>query len=461
MRIKNNKAFSFITSILLITLSICTFINCMIPIYIIENTFIIVFAIVGIFLLVSLIVNKPKLKHNIFDYISPFIFVGLSIFLYYIPFWFWRIVPIMFGIWSIVNSILCAITTYLYKNDGVKGWFLQIIYFIFYLCIGLFLIASPIFSFTTVGIIVGVYLLFLGFSILRDCINPNYFKNKNTSRRHKRVLLPLFIVAFVPQKVMNKINERIKKIDIDDKEKLDTAIQSGKRITRTSPDNHSSDIHLDNLKLKPNENMLEVFVHMSENTALGFGHCDICFNNTVISYGCYDEDSNRLFGTISDGVLVLNPRKEYIKYCLEQEGKILVGFEINITDEQAYNVKCQIKKMFSNTYRWYCDFEKSQQNNCNTDSNNFRDSASALYRKTGAIFYKFNSGKFKTYFVTGSNCVRVADFIVGASGIDSVGSGIITPGTYFTFLDSSFRRQDGIVKSEHVYLDAKNKLENK
>lgn len=459
MKIKDNKIIRIVIGILLIGLAICTFINFMVPIYLIQNAFVIIFAIVGIALTVSLISNKPKLKHNIVDYISPIIFIVLSIFLFYVPDWFWRIVPILFGIWSIINSLLCAVTTYIYKNDEVKGWLWQAIYSILYLMLGVMLIISPIFSFRTSGLIIGIYVLFFGVTVLRDCINPHYYTDeKKGKHRRKRVLLPIFLVAFVPQKVMNAINEQVKGITKEQKSELQNAVNSGKRITRTSPGDKDGKLHLDNAAVKRGENVLEVFVHMSENTAFGFGHCDICFNNTVISYGCYDEASNRLFGTVSDGVLVLNPRKEYIRYCLEQEGKILVGFELNVTDKQVYNIKNQIKKLFGDTYRWYCDLEQAQKEHMENSKLEFNDPASTLHRKTGAIFYKFKKGKFKTYFVTGANCVRVADFIVGASGIDSVGSGIITPGTYYAFLDDSFRRQDGVVKSEHVYLDPKNEI---
>ena len=46
---------------------------------------------------------------------------------------------------------------------------------------------------------------------------------------------------------------------------------------------------------------MEIFIHV-KNTAVGkIGHADLCFDNTVYSYGCYDESSKRLFDALGDG----------------------------------------------------------------------------------------------------------------------------------------------------------------
>lgn len=461
MKLTKRKVFPAIIGSLFISLAIFTFANYLLPIYLMKIVFVVMFAVAGFVNLVSLFVNNYDFKHNLSTYISPFVFIGLSIFLNYAPEWFWGIIPALFGVWGLLNAALCFITAFLYKNDGVGEWVWQLVFAILYLVVGLWLIITPLAGFGAVGIFIGIYFLFLGLTLFRDVFFPVSGRRLHSGKRRIRIIPPVFLVAFIPQRVMDTINEKLSGNDKLTNDNLDEAVKQGKRITKSNPLAPEGDIHLDNMELIDGEDMLEVFVHLSEDTAFGFGHCDICFNNTVVSYGCYDISSNKMFGAISDGVLVFTPRKEYIRYCLEKEGKILVGFELDINKVQSANVQKQLDKMQESTYRWYCDLEVEKRAGADISYRKFKDPASALFEKTGARFYKFTTGKFKTYFVAGSNCVKVADCIVGAAGIDEVSSGIITPGSYYSFLDTSFRRQDGTVKSEHIYLDPMNKLEKK
>lgn len=80
------------------------------------------------------------------------------------------------------------------------------------------------------------------------------------------------------------------------------------------------------------------------------------------------------------------------------------------------------------------------------------DYASLLYLETNAKFYKFKSGKFKTYFVLGTNCTLFADRIVGKTGTDILKMvGIVTPGTYFDYLDHEFHKKNSMVISKTIY----------
>ena len=58
-------------------------------------------------------------------------------------------------------------------------------------------------------------------------------------------------------------------------------------------------------------------------------------------------------------------------------------------------------------------------------------------------FYKFTSSKFKTYFVLSTNCVLLADSIVGEAGTDILSpQGFIVPGTYQDYLDLEFKKTE-------------------
>lgn len=82
----------------------------------------------------------------------------------------------------------------------------------------------------------------------------------------------------------------------------------------------------------------------------------------------------------------------------------------------------------------------------------YNDYASVLYKSTGAKFYRFKSGKVKTYFGLNTNCVLLADSVIGHSGIDILSiNGIITPGTYYEYLKNEFIKRNSIVISQNIY----------
>ena len=92
-----------------------------------------------------------------------------------------------------------------------------------------------------------------------------------------------------------------------------------------------------------------------------------------------------------------------------------------------------------------CDVQK-HPNSTYTDETNL------LYLATNCTFYKFKQGYFKTYFTLTSNCVRLADTIVGSAGLDLIAiNGIITPGTYYNYLDKLFKRKNTIVIKKKIY----------
>ena len=64
------------------------------------------------------------------------------------------------------------------------------------------------------------------------------------------------------------------------------------------------------------------------------------------------------------------------------------------------------------------------------------------------------AGKFKTYFVLNTNCVLLADTILGTSGIDILKvSGLIAPGTYYEYFEREFKRKRSKVVSKRIYLN--------
>ena len=208
----------------------------------------------------------------------------------------------------------------------------------------------------------------------------------------------------------------------------------------------------DKLAVEPRDNFLdehnrvdiEIFIHVSPDGFGTIGHCDICIGDEVISYGNYDHDSIRLFELIGDGVLFFAPRETYIPFCIETDHKTIFSYGLRLTSKQLQSVQEEINKLKEKTVSWYP--------HSYYDQNLHDDYSSRLYLKTGAIFYKFKSGRFKTYFVFGSNCVKLAETIIGKAGLDIIDlNGIISPGTYQNYLEREYQRANGIVICKNVY----------
>ena len=108
--------------------------------------------------------------------------------------------------------------------------------------------------------------------------------------------------------------------------------------------------------------------------------------------------------------------------------------------------------MFTGVYKWEPPIVEASYKKKRIDENEYGDYASCLYKSTNAQFYKFNSGRFKKYFVLGVNCCLLADSIIGKSGTDILKmNGIITPGTYYEYLNREFKKKNSMVITKNIY----------
>lgn len=73
-------------------------------------------------------------------------------------------------------------------------------------------------------------------------------------------------------------------------------------------------------------------------------------------------------------------------------------------------------------------------------------------KEIGAELFKFRKSKFKTYFVLSTNCVLLADSVIGQAGTDILGiRGFIAPGTYQTYLDQEYEKPHSMVVAKNIY----------
>lgn len=332
--------------------------------------------------------------------------------------------PLLFTIYVGINSIVKFITYWIYKNNDIKGrmhiLLRSLISFIFFLI----LIFHPLVRDTITYIIVGIYFIMLSITYLFDGIDSMIPKSKKDKlKRRFHLTLPVIIAAFLSKKALDEINE----IFATEEEEIPEEVV---RIVKE--------------KVEPD---IEVFVHMGEKGFATFGHVDVYFEGRIISYGSYDEDHVKLGSAIGDGVLFETGKDKYTAFCNTQADKTLVGFGIVLSDAQKQAIQDKLEELKEPTYPWEPKAQREK-------NGQYEDYASRLYTQTGAKFWKFKSGKFKTYFVLNTNCVLLADQLMGASGIDIIKiSGIVTPGTYYDYLNREFERENSRVVTKNIYLE--------
>lgn len=346
---------------------------------------------------------------------NAFILLPTAIVLIFYPSIPLAFTTIIFSLYLTLTGLIKFISYLNYRKDKVRGRIYALVGAVI-LCIdGLALIFKDYFNIDVVMVLIGIYGVLLGLTYFFDGIYTVIpAKKKESIKRRIRIPLPIAISALIPSSMSQIIN---KKLEVEP---------------------HQSIWQNDDIDM-------EVFVHVSPDGFGIMGHCDLYFEGEVLSYGNYDYDSTRLFESIGDGVLfTVQDKMKYIQFCIKEDKKTIFGYGLKLTTQQKDKVREKIKSLKDNANRWF-PISYSQKNYT-------KDYASRLYLETKAKFYKFKRGKFKTYFVLGTNCVLLADQIIGSAGTDIIDlNGIIAPGTYQDYLEKEFQRKNGFVVSKAVY----------
>ncbi|EHG11928.1 hypothetical protein HMPREF9682_01525 [Streptococcus intermedius F0395] len=331
-----------------------------------------------------------------------------------------NIVIIILGCYQLCTAAVYCITYLLYRQNKLKGGFHYFFDTVLYGGIGLTTIFSPSTDGRLQFLIVGIYLILLGFSNVRDGAFFNTDLEQKQLWRRIRINLPVIIAAFFPAEQLNRFNH---------------LLQGEKRghqkvYSRIQNDQKSVD--------------LEVLVHTSDQNLFGMiGHVDICYQGKVISYGSYDVFSERLFGTIGDGVLFKVDKDAYIELCKQESKKTLFGYGLYLTDEQKIAVEKRLAEIDELLAVWNPSAELK---------NNDHTYAYKLRYELGADLYKFKTSRFKTYFVLSTNCCLLADSIIGQGGTAILDMrGIIAPGTYQSYLQYEFESANDLVVARSIY----------
>lgn len=270
----------------------------------------------------------------------------------------------------------------------------------------------------------GFYLVFIGLTILMDA-RDYYFSQRTKTRvkRRIRVPLPVIFTILLPKKMLDKINHFIQ-------EELSMS-------EWTSPE----------LKGTDRQPVLKVFIHVGEDGFNQMGHVDLSYKGRVYAYGNYDIDSERLLGAIGDGVLFSLDDQDYIDYCL-QDNKTLFEYRVVLTATQEVEFEKNLNDILKNTKAWEP-----------TSSTQLSSYLGKMTQKYKVETFKFRSSRYKTYFVLGTNCVLLADQLIGASGLDLLAMvGILAPGTYYDYFEKEYQKPNSIVVGKTIHNPVLNDL---
>ena len=278
-------------------------------------------------------------------------------------------------------------------------------------------------QFAVVSFIAGIYLIIYAVTLFADFFAGLSHADRNAARKTRRThfVSPNLVAATKTNAIIARYNKLLEKDD------------SLTRLVDMKEDSEFKEVNF------------EILVHTSRIAAKRFGHVDIAIGDTVYSYGCYDATTCKFGGFVAGGTFVTVPKEPYIDNCLTAQRKYIIGYGCCLSDEQLSAVKQRIAEIYSKT-------EELVVNPAEEDTRPGGDGAITITRLGGKV-YKVLEGPFKIYFAISSNCVQLADTIIGRAGLDSMNRGSLrTPGAYYEMMENMFTRSNTRVIRRTAYL---------
>ena len=380
----------------------------------------------GIHRLIKGLITKSKIK---FINCTGNVLIGL--FIFFVPFVSLALLTVAFALYLLLNGAVKLIDFIYSLKNGTGDFSADFTAFLFFLIFAVLMLVGAFQSPDWLSAVIGIYCILYGVTELKDFLReilPR--KAKNILRRRMRFSLPLALSTFAPLKVLKEYSRRLDSREIDIKALLEEE--------KAFDDNKHANIH--------------VLIHVSLDGVGMVGHCDIAYKNKIMSYGNYDASSERLFGALGDGVMFIADFDEYISYSIKNDKQMIIDFGLLLTDKQIRRVRREMARIKKNVYRWRCPYERDVYENKHVTLSDYQDYCSRLWDGTKARFYKFRSGKWKTYCVMSTNCVLLTDYILSKAGTDIINTaGIISPGAYYDYLQKEYTLKNGIVVSRDIY----------
>ena len=333
---------------------------------------------------------------------------------------------LIFALYTLLISIVNIISYVIYVENNIKGKLNVFINAITSLIFTVILLINPTLNIKYVLIILSIYLMLYG---LKNIINfifqilPKKITNKIKARIDFPI--PLLIAMFIPKALLKEINEILK---VDKEKKFDYKKNY----------------------LKPK---LFVIIHLAKSGSASFGHIEVSYNGKIYSYGNYNKHSRHLFDAIGDGIILVADKEKYIDYCIHNKKRYLIEFGIVLTEKEEKQIEKRINKLITeNTEPFYSDLELYEKGKIMYDD--FNDMSSEIYKYANGKYYRITKGKNKIFFVLKNNCAQVAEQILKGNGKRIIKlNGIISPGTYYDYLNQAFLMKNSNVVTKKVYME--------
>ena len=397
-----------------------------ITIILLNNTYLTLFHLITSILLVNLgfitfilnLIKNNKSKDTLISITT--LIVGL--FFFNNKERFLSLFPFLFGIYMLINGIGKFLSYIIFKNKEKQNYYIVLIGSLIDFIFSYTMISKPKENIERLAIYLGIYLILFSITYFNDFLKEQFPKVKNKKRRF-RITLPILFATFIPYRVLQYLNKIIDQLD-------NTKLISNKKTSGNKD--------------------LEILIHVREDNIGKWGHADLCYNNTIYSYGCYDEESKKLLKSLGDGTLFeIKGKEKYINYCNNNSNKTIFCYGITLNEEEKKEIEKKIKEIKKNTYKW-------NPNNLGKEKENTY--AIELTNVAKAKFYKFKNTNYKTYFLLSTNCVKLVDDILGTTGTDILKiNGVITPGVYYEYLDKEYKRKNSNVISKEIYFPSNKK----
>lgn len=365
--------------------------------------------------------EQKKLFEAFTKLIIDFIFACLMIYHYDFII---TVLTIFFGFYIFIHSLLHLFNFYLYKINNISGKLAVLNSFLITFILSLLLIFHPTQNFIFAEIIIGIYFIFLGITKFVDFIKEILpAKYSNFLKSHIQIQLPILLAMFIPKQLISIINESLQL-------KCEENFILEKK--KTTPD-------------------IEVIIHLATSGSAAFGHVEVCFEEKIYSFGNYDKHSRRFFDSIGDGVVCIADKNQYIEYALKNKNRYLVVFGIQLTEKEKMIIKKRIYHLLNdNTIDFFPDLALYEQGKL--PEGTYNDMSSEIYKLANGKFKKIIKGKNKKFFVFKTNCVMVANYILNGKGTKLVAiNGIISPGSYYDYLNNEFLRKNSNVITRKIY----------
>ncbi|MFI3236522.1 MAG: hypothetical protein R3Y47_00680 [Lachnospiraceae bacterium] len=336
-----------------------------------------------------------------------------------------EIIPLAMTAWSLLLTISSLISFFQYRTEKTTA---PLRYLLSSLIHFGFAIPFMFYANNSIALgtkLIGLYMIFLSFLFLIDGL-AQIVTNKyvNSIKNRIRITPPVFLATFFPVRTLNSLNEFFKET-FDDESPFITS-KSDKQAN------------------------VEIFIHASKSLKGTAGHVDLLIDDAIICYGTYDKDDLKFGGIIGAGVFyeVYN-KKEYLAFCKDVRQETIFEFGLLLSEDELNGIRRKISDLKGRSNIWKCKAQRAKERG--EDVSMYQELPCLLSQATETVFYKLYSGSYKYYWILETNCAKFTDDLLKASGMRTILNGVITPGTYFSYLNDEFAKNSHVVVSRTIH----------